>query len=392
MAPYIICALMCCVFTKIGSMIRNKWIKRFFYTLAAFCPCFLAAVRDSDIGTDVLVYGDSIFNAAQQAPSYWTFLNSRSNEPLYLLVAYLTAQVGNRYVYYFVLQALVCVPILAAVTREETEREAWLGMMIYSLWLFPFTLNIMRQSIAIALTIYGSKFILTKQDGKFLITVLIAEGFHSTAVIGLVPWLIYKLVVYDSSDLLDTGKGGRIRIKTVNFGKGFTRFKQRYSILFKLLLIVVVTATVYYGARLITIVSQLLGKYGYQVSHLNASFNFNKTFFLALFLIAVIIYFMMWVQRKEKTPESQYYILIAICGTILFQLQGISSQLYRVSLYFTCYMMVYVPAAFSHKRRNYLYYLGIAAILFLLIYVWYKTIIKSGWNEIYPYASSFLGI
>lgn len=392
MGPYIICTILSCFLTFVGTRIKYRSFNNFFFALAIFCPCFLAAVRDSTIGTDVALYGDRVFMLAQNM-SLPSLIKTTNQEPLFLLLAYITAKYGNRYIYYFVLQFLVVAPLYFTILRKNTRKKAWLGMLIYFMWLYGYTLNLMRQTIAIAIIIFGTKYILENRNIKYMLSVLVAMGFHSTGILGFIPLFMYKLLVYE----------GNIRSKnrSISFNgkslfnisaKSFDWFKKKYSILFKGLYVLLVVGIVLAGSRIIQLVYILTGKFGYQVNHISGSFDFNLTYFIAMGFIALFLYRLLKIQRIEKMAHNQLYMLLIICGIILFQLMGISFQMYRVSLYFTSYMIVFLPYVFMNKRRNLSYWIYLSLILILMSYLIYRTIILKGWNGIYPYTSIHLGI
>lgn len=127
--------------------------------LAIFIPCFFAGVRDSTIGFDMQIYGDAQFEYAGRFTSYFKYITMYVNlERLYQLVVYLCAHFANRYIYYFTLQFLTILPFYLLL-QEECKKETWIGMFIYFMWMYPFSLNIMRQSIAIAIVVWGYRYI-----------------------------------------------------------------------------------------------------------------------------------------------------------------------------------------------------------------------------------------
>ena len=55
---YLICYLSSCAFAYLNFYFRksNKYVASIFTFFAIFIPCFLAGIRDPQIGTDVNVY------------------------------------------------------------------------------------------------------------------------------------------------------------------------------------------------------------------------------------------------------------------------------------------------------------------------------------------------
>ena len=98
MTPYIIVAITCTLLTYLGTHVRPKSISKYFFIATVFFTCFLASVRDSTIGTDVMLYGDRLFYQAYN-DNLISFLSNNSQEPLFLILTYILSKISNRYVY-----------------------------------------------------------------------------------------------------------------------------------------------------------------------------------------------------------------------------------------------------------------------------------------------------
>ena len=371
----------------LAGHIKQKGFAKFLIIISVFVPCYLAAVRDSTIGTDMQEYGEHLFQICK-GTSYFEIIDNAYQEPLFILVASICSNFFNRYVYYFVLQVLVIAPIMSTVLYYG-KKKAWMGMLVYYLWFYGYTLNLMRQSIAIALIIYGVRYIFENKKNKYFLCIVIACGFHLSAILGLLIYAIYFVIIYEAPAQIETVED-TARYKK-RFSKAFNNFKYRYNVVFRICCLGVMVISVFLGSMIIQGVSLITGRFGYQVTHLQSSYTFNTRYFVAL---VVIIFMINYRAKKNNIITSELYqlfIMLVSCGMILFQLMGISFQMYRVSLYFTCFFVVLIPMVFCGKKRmiNTLTFWCIAGIM---LYLFYGSVVLHGWNGIYPYTSVYLGI
>ena len=356
---------------------RAKFVSLLCVALAIFIPCFIAGVRDSTIGYDMQLYGDSQFEYAGKFDSYFDYINTYVNlEKLYALVAYFCAHYGNRYIYYFTLQLLTILPFYLLL-KEECNKKVWIGMFAYFMWIYPFSLNIMRQSIAIAIVCWGYRYIKRHQFFRYLITILVAFGFHTTAILGICPYIINLLVV-------DTKNGNSSVIR---------KFFGKFSNLNKTLIILGSCAAVMFGGQVITYLSAATGRYNRFFLDMAEASGFNFSNIVNLFIMIVVLICLYQVSINDKSKEINFLILIIGVGAIIYQLKAISSQMYRLSMYFSCYLIWVFPVLLSNSRLNRqkreLY--SAIFVLCMIFNFWYYIIFRS-WHSVYPYTSQFLGI
>lgn len=356
---------------------RIKFVNLLCVALAIFIPCFIAGVRDSTIGYDMQLYGDSQFEFAGRFDSYYDYITTYVNlEKLYALVTYICAHFGNRYIYYFTLQLLTILPFYLLL-KEECNGKTWIGMFAYFMWIYPFSLNIMRQSIAISIVCWGYRYIKRQQIVRYLITILVAFGFHTTAILGICSYIINLLVV-------DTKNGNSSLIR---------RFFNRFSYLNKTLIIFGSCTTVIFGGQVIAYFSAVTGKYNRFVLDMAEASGVSFSNIINLLIMIFVLFVLYQMSIINKSKETNFLILIIGVGAILYQLKAISSQMYRLSMYFTCYLIWSFPVLYSHSRLNRqkreMYFL--IFVLCMIFNFWYFIIFRA-WHSVYPYTSQFLGI
>lgn len=167
--------------------------KLFFYLfsiIAILFPSLLAGFRNSGIGTDTLVYVDKIWYNMLHINSFIEFINAyyngifdESSEFIYLLINWGTSKLGNDVQWiYFTTNLCVILPIYCAIYDHRKKGPMWLSMTIFLLLYYNSSLNLVRQSIALALCVYSYKYLEQGQWFKALIGSVIIMNTHNTGI------------------------------------------------------------------------------------------------------------------------------------------------------------------------------------------------------------------
>ena len=369
MLPYIFCYFITifAAYCSSRKVIRIGKIKLnyIFVLITLIVPCYFAAVRAPGVGRDMEVYSEKMFEIARSSTNLDFYIEKMAVEPLFYLLTLACAKLGNVYVYYFSIQLLTILPILALLYQEEYKENMWIGIALYMFWLYPFSLNIMRQSIAIAFVIYGYRYIKNRQLFKYLVCCLVGMGFHSTAIVGLLMYMINVLVSIEHS-----GHENWLR-------KILTKHRKINIAVIGILSI----ACVAFCNEIVGYLSTFNVRYEAQLRFASA-FGLD---YIHIFLISVFVTILLLIyQRKAKTTEFFYLIYIIIIGAVLYQIKSSYSQMYRIAMYFIGYIFIAFPYAlkFAHKREKQLF---IVVIMALSLFNFWYYIIESGWHSVYPF-------
>lgn len=345
--------------------------------VALAIPCLLAAFRAQTIGTDVRVYGIWTFSAALAHPLP-SFLEVYENiSPVgFNLMSWVVANLSHSFEAYLgTIQLLTIIPFYLA-SKHLTNGRAWLPMIAYFLILFPISLNAMKQSIAIAFTLYATVYAMEKKIARYTVLVLVAVSFHQTAVVGL---LIYPMLAfYRSSDRVDSFFG--------RWGRG----------VFFAVMAICLGATFIFGDALVRFVSTMKDSYDYQLVHMGMGGS-NKTL-----IVVGASALVSWLFARKILAENHYSVgsgslnrlfmldscsLLSVLGCVLVQLNVVSDSVGRIGYYLLPFLglMLYCLADFNGKQGRYLaWILGFV----LLAYFVYSFLILPG-GEIYPYETSW---
>ena len=342
---------------------RDKTRKIYFVTAMLFMAVF-SGLRDYTVGTVTLLYGVSVFDSARLIPNFFSLISSVEDiEPGYLLLNYICAQFfSDAYGFFFTMSLLNYSILLKAVYDYKNEISPGCAWLIYCFLFFGDSLNIMRQSIAMAILLCGFKYIRIRNLKKFTIVVVIASTFHITALIGMVFYMLYILME-----------------------------KKTKWIHYVWICLIIVTLIFLYDKILILAVSIGLNpKFLRYLSDSSFHFIFSATMIRVFPLVVVFIY---W-KNYKTCKEAHFFLIIMIMELLLFQMATMSSTFYRVSSYFG-YYKIFAYSSICKKKRlkkadNDKVVPVILMTFMMLIFV-YEVIVNNG-NEIYPYTSEILKI
>lgn len=352
----------------------------FLIVCAVLLPCVMAGIRSHDIGTDVTVYGIYTFRAARSS-GLLEFLDSYSGiSPIgFNLVSWFVAKFfGSFEIYLGILQLITIMPVYLAARHTFKARE-WLCMLWYFFILFPTSLNIMKQSIAVSIALFGMTLAFRKKPLAYVAITAIACSFHETAVVSLAAYLLF---------LLFRNGGGEIGL----FG--------RWRALVSTALIAVAMACLFvFGEDLVRILSMFKDSYSYQVEHIGKG-DANES----ILLIGGASLVIWWMCRNfitgsasrivvpmgkpEPSPTVLYDFSFAmlLLGCIFTQLNIVSDSVGRLGYYFLIYGALFISSlAFDSAGKG---QLASFALVFVLISYFVFAFIVRGGSEIYPYVTA----
>lgn len=193
----------------LAEHIRGKRLTVVLNTIAVLLPCVLAACRDYGVGTDIMTYAVPAFDSATsiEDPIVWgaILLADQHYEPLYWWMPWVLARfTENAHWLLFTTQLLITCPTYFALKKYKKlfHIDIWFAMLLWNFALYNLGLNLMRQSIAIALLFLAAAYLFEKRYRFFVIYMLIATGFHTTGLMGCsilyMYWLLRQEVTTNS--------------------------------------------------------------------------------------------------------------------------------------------------------------------------------------------------
>ena len=293
----------------------------FLSIIAVTCICIFAGIRDDSVGTDTLLYGVPGFESAKiESWDVW-YSNYAGWHPLgFCLLTWVTAHVIPSRIFYFsMLQLLVILPIYYSIWRNN-KNDAWIGIFVYSIFLLPVSLNLMKQMIAVAFCILSFDYAQNERFIPFIVCVCTGSLFHFSA--------LFFLPVY----LLMLSWNRRDKIAAT-----IAEHRLCFLVLIAFLLLTTVTVVINFK-EILRLAWQIKPSLG--VAYLG--FGDGELYESALALLAGTILCGCYLMRHSEWRDSvdgvvvrsyPMVLLILITGLLMMQLDVVADTLSRLSLF-----------------------------------------------------------
>lgn len=167
--------------------------KTFFSLLIVFValvlPILFAAYRSS--GADSFNYmRDYIYARRTPWVEHLEDINGIFDQPGYNVFVKVLGYFKSIRVFFGMFAAITVCSFYCATKELKTESTP-LVMLLFYLGIYSTSFNIMRQCIAVSLIAYSYKYVFTKDFKKFLFFVIIASGFHTSALLALFTYFLW---------------------------------------------------------------------------------------------------------------------------------------------------------------------------------------------------------
>ena len=187
-----VCVLSVVFFNKYTKKISPSALKTVFL-IASFFLLFIYSAMRKDIGYDYLMYSQGFFRMGMSGFSEvgyngweWGF------NILTKTIVFFTRDI---HVYMAIITAICLAGPFYAIYRYS--KKVWLSVLLYiNLYFFYCTMNFLRQSIAISITLFAYTFLINRKFVRYVLLIIFAAAFHSTALI-MLP--VYFLVNFKPS-------------------------------------------------------------------------------------------------------------------------------------------------------------------------------------------------
>lgn len=225
------------------------------------------------------------------------------------------------------------------------------------------SLNTLRLSLAISLTMIAMHFLINKKVFRFYIMIIIAFFFHKTALAFMFIPLFNKIKLnFKSISILTT-----ITVMTTLF----------FEKIFNLLIVIFPTYSYYIGT-----------------DYLNTSNNLATI--LMIFINLIMIFFIYYIDQSEKNNISNDNIenllyKSLVLGTLFLVISLKFSLLARIADYYLVYIIILLPNTIKKiKNKTILVFVLLIILFFFICYYVFIVMFKPEWNQVYPYSFSVL--
>lgn len=239
---------------------------------------------------------------------------------------------------FFIISSFL-ITFLFYISIKENSNDYLLSFFIF--FTYPFfyldSFSIIRQWMAIIIIFYFSKYLIDKKFITFILGVIIASLFHSSAIIVL----LFIPLIY------------------LNLDYRFSFFVVVFVFLFRYKLADIIISKLPYGMMYSNYITNNIGNGGNLILYINI---------IICLLILVFKNHLINLNVKNK-----FYINTILGGTIIAILFTHLGQFgYRVSIYFLIYIVYLIPDLINlFKQRDRILLKTIAIILFSLLFISY---------------------
>ena len=328
----------------------NKTIvktKHFTVFIIGFICITVSSLRFPHEGTDTYSYM-LLFQAIEKTNDLFSF----NNEPGFLLFTKICSVFTSNFIcYLFVVNTFLWISLYNFVCKYSSNVR-------YSLWLFLFlgyldsSMCLIRQYLALAVLLYSYKYILKRNFIKFLLIVLIASTFHTTAIIFIISYFLIKI-----------------------------NLKKNPIIIYTIICVITFVLTDFFYSLL-----DLIPLYKSYLT--NSTFGVQDNIKLAPVLNFLILYIIIVFIIKHANNSIATLIIVGSLFTI-FSFKF--TQIGRITTYFSIYSIILLPNALNviYDKRKKLFYTSFFFLLFLLRYI-IIAYFRPEWTGVYPYKLNLL--
>ena len=365
MIPYLTLFLVVLCLTFFAECFRKKQKKLsyFFAFLSIIILTLFATFRAYSVGTDINVYGLKIFNSALSFSNFQNFFSTVQNEHLYYVINYIISHIFGDFRFYLFFYHLFISIIVYKIAYKSKDNDARTGskgdfiykdfiykiaykseenlinyILVFLLLVFNSTFNILRQSIAIFIILYSYHFLKEKNYLKYIIAVLIAQLFHSSAIM----CLSFILIVFVSK----------------------SKYKYLYTILFALGMVFAMSSidSISTTFNFNSFVSDKYMRY-----IISDKSNFNAKIFFVKMLMCFLTLFFSKFSNDEKYKELTLFPIIDL---VLYSSSNWIVYGYRMSYYTLPFYILLIPKISSSLKNKESKFIYNFCIIGLMICYW----------------------
>ncbi|MDT2827203.1 EpsG family protein [Enterococcus viikkiensis] len=335
---------------KIGA------IRNFFIIIGLLLPVLLSTFRT--VGTDYGTYL-SIFNHSSDLDLLTMLTVELGYKEIGNTVIIWIASILGSFRWYLFIYSSATIVLTYNALKKLSPENITISYFVYLTMYFTQSMNIIRQSLAVAIIFYGYYYLIQRDLKKYLVICIIATSFHMSALIAF-PLFFF----------LDENNN----------------IRKKLFIVFSFFLIFAVLNYEKFFLFIGGINSFGFDRYTEYASYSGSIDTNNKIFFMNLFIFLIVFIFR---KKMFKNDKLYFFYYLMIVG-LIFGISGFfSPYLKRLSLYSEIVYIVVLPMLtdmFEGVNEKILlkYLLFISCVMYFFIaYTWLK------FGAIIPYETFF---
>lgn len=153
--------------------------------LAIGIPTIFAGFRGIDVGTDIKVYAVPEYELSQLCTGLKDYLDTTKTNIGYAFIVWFSANIMHSFNVLLIITELLQVgPIFLTAYVSRKHIPMWQVMFVFFFMHYVIGFNVMRQSISAAFLLLAYVLYKEKYYKTTIICIIIAQLFHSTAILG----------------------------------------------------------------------------------------------------------------------------------------------------------------------------------------------------------------
>lgn len=315
---------------------KRTFIKKTGFILSALVTVFVSGARVS-VGTDYTIYTNYQFPLVLNGgdPQYVTV------EPLYQMIIHIGKWLNNifgvlgniEYQWIFVLTAMLIVGFTYLGIYRLTEHYTLAILLFFTSYFFFYGLNVMRDSITIAIFIFAIPYIINKNWKRYFLWCAIATLFHYSAIVFVAAY--------------------------------FTRYFRKVRIW----ALVLPIASYLFSSFLANYANKFMSVFASYNHYVGSQiFQFNSRSDMIVTMLTLIIFYLFF---RDGTKKQVLFFWFQCFATIVAYAGGAIPMAQRIEYYFLFVVIVSIPEILNVKKIS--KWLRIATVLFLSLLFCYYT-------------------
>ena len=176
-----------------GLLMKSAFQKKYglyYNTLMAIIAILISGLRHFTVGHDTLQFYRGFLLLGSRP---WSALATTTNyEWGYKIINRLLYTISSDpQILLFVTSTFIVIAFTVFIYRYSDGYI--LSWVIYLTWLFPNNENLLRQSLAVSVLLFGIPLLKRKEKWKYLLVVAFATLFHRSAIFALLGWFLVRL-------------------------------------------------------------------------------------------------------------------------------------------------------------------------------------------------------
>ena len=337
--------------------------------LAIIILSTFAGVRDITVGTDILIYGIDTFNVARFFRDLFHSFSivAHKSDFLFYLINYIVATFTDEYnILLFAISFIQNSLVFEACKKYYPPAPIWIMMLIYMLFFYNLTLNLMRQGLAMAFTLWSMKFFRQEKLRELIICAIIAFLLHKSSLV--VYFVIFA--VYWAYKQPERARARILRVEVIAAAVGVVGFG---------FIIKMISANI-----------PLLSKF----SRYGNDSDFASGVSSMDVLLRIMMFCVSFVLKKEENVKTVYILNMFLVADLAGQFLGIYAYYTtRITFYFLLIEIPYLVSIIhsNHIKKGTSVIIVSIIIGYLSVYCYRFNILERN-NETYPYTSKIIHI